>query len=160
MLAAIAAVSTNGVIGKNQQLPWHLKADLQHFKKLTLGHPVIMGRLTHEAIGRALPGRENIIITRDLNYSAQGCRIFNSLEKALAYVAQAPLAFIIGGEKIYKAALPYLQRLYLTEIHTTIEGDAYFPEFSKENWRAVYREKHLRDEDNEYDYSFVEWQRI
>jgi dihydrofolate reductase len=141
-LHLIAAVASNGVIGSAGKLPWHLPEDLKHFKTLTSGHPVIMGRRTWESLGRALPGRENIVVTRNRNYEAPGARVASSLRAALALCAQAPVAFVIGGAELYADALELADVLVLTEIQRSFEGDTRFPEFDRNQWREVERRPH------------------
>ncbi|RDI46503.1 dihydrofolate reductase [Aquicella lusitana] len=162
ILSAIAALSENRVIGKNNQLPWHLPADLKHFKALTTGHPIVMGRKTYDSIGKPLPQRTNIIMTRDSSFQAPGCRIVNSIEeaKAVAEKEQAEELFIIGGAQIYSQLLPITQRLYLTIVHQMFEGDAFFPDLNMSEWSETERETHRSDEKNPYDYSFVRLERI
>ena len=141
-LSLIAAVAANGVIGSDNALPWRLPEDLKRFKALTLGHPVIMGRKTYESIGRPLPGRRNIIVTRNAAYAAEGCETARSLGDALAACnGTAEEVFVIGGAQIYAEALPLAQRLYLTEIGRDFPGDARFPEFDRDAWRETAREK-------------------
>lgn len=152
IISLIAALSKNHVIGIHNTLPWRLPADLQHFKKLTMGHPIIMGRKTFESIGRPLPGRINIIISRNDYPAPAECRVTKSLESAIALCSDYDEAFFIGGAELYRQALAYADRLYLTEIHTEIEGDAWFPEFSKDEWLETTREPH---HDAEYQFSFV-----
>ena len=135
----VAAVAANGVIGARGRLPWHLPEDLKHFKALTLGHPVIMGRKTWESLGRPLPGRENIVVTRSAGYEAPGASVAASLEAALALCAGEPVAFVIGGSELYAAALPIADALVLTEIHRDYDGDARFPAFDRKNWRETQR---------------------
>jgi dihydrofolate reductase len=131
LISIIAAMSLNRVIGKNNQIPWHIPGEQKRFKEITWGHSIIMGRKTHESIGRVLPGRTNIVITRQENYSAPGCIVVHSLEAALKNCPPHETeAFIIGGEQIFRLALPFAQRIYLTIIQKEIEGDAFFPEFS------------------------------
>lgn len=154
-LSAICAMSENRVIGCQNQLPWHLPADLKHFKKITLGHPIILGRKTYESIGRALPERCNIVITQDTHFQAPGCVVVNSIETALLAVAYSDEAFVIGGALLYQQLLPKVSRLYLTEIHQFFEGDAYFPELDMSEWHEVTREDHTKDAQNSYDYSFI-----
>ena len=142
-LSILAAVARNGVIGRDNALPWHLPGDLKRFKALTLGHPVVMGRKTFESIlaanGKPLPGRENIVVTRARDYAAAGCRVVHSLEAALA-CADGAEAFVIGGAEIYVLALPLAERLYLTEIDADFEGDARFPRYDRGDWVEVARE--------------------
>jgi dihydrofolate reductase len=138
----VAAVAANGVIGARGKLPWHLPEDLKHFKELTLGHPVIMGRKTWESLGRPLPGRENIVVTRRVGYEAPGASVAVSLEAALALCAGESVAFVIGGSELYAAALPLADGLVLTEIHRDYDGDARFPEFDRKAWRETQRKPH------------------
>lgn len=155
-LSAIVALSDNRVIGKNNQLPWHLPADLQHFKTITLGKPIIMGRKTYESIGRPLPGRQNIVITRSNAFQAPGCSVFTSVDTALASVAECEEVFIIGGAQLYQQLLPRIQRLYLTIVHQhVVMGDAFFPEIDPREWREISHEDCLPDEKNPIAYSFV-----
>jgi dihydrofolate reductase len=156
ILSAIVALSQNRVIGRNNQLPWRIPADLQRFKKITSGHPVIMGRKTFESIGKVLPGRKNIIISRQLNYKISGAEVFHSLEESLmAYKNLPDEVFIIGGAQLYQAALSLYDRIYLTIIHQTVEGDAFFPEISMERYRETAREDYLA-EPIPYSYSTLE----
>lgn len=154
-ISLIVALANNYCIGNNNQLPWRQSADLQHFKKLTNGKPIIMGRKTFESIGRPLPNRPNIIITRDKNYIAPGCEIYHSLDEALAAYKDSAEIMIIGGAQIFEQALPLATRMYLTWIDTTVEGDAFFPEFDKIEWQEVSHEKHFADEKNQFDYTFI-----
>ena len=154
-ISAVVAMSENRVIGKDNQLPWHLPADLQHFKKITMGKPIIMGRKTFESIGKPLPGRNNIIITRDKNFKAQSCIVVHSIEEAISSVKDNNEIFIIGGAELFKQTLPNIQRLYLTIIHHVFDGDTYFPEINSSEWREVEREFHAPDANNIYSYSFV-----
>lgn len=135
----VAAVAANGVIGARGKLPWHLPEDLKHFKALTLGHPVIMGRKTWESLGRALPGRENIVVTRAAGYEAPGASVAASLDAALALCLGESVAFVIGGAELYAAALPIADGLVLTEIHRDFEGDTHFPSFDRKAWRETQR---------------------
>ncbi len=138
LISIIAAMSLNRAIGKNNQIPWHIPGEQQRFKQITWGHAIIMGRKTHESIGRALPGRTNIIITRQQNYSAPGCIVEHSLEAALNNCPPNETeVFIIGGEQIFRLALPLTQRIYLTIIQQEIEGDAFFPEFSPTEFKMI-----------------------
>jgi dihydrofolate reductase len=150
----IAAMAKNRVIGKENQMLWHLPADFAWFKRCTLGKPIIMGRKTFESIGQALPGRQNIVITRNSQFCATGVEVADSLENALALDDQADEVMIIGGGSIYQSSLPMASRLYLTYIQADIHGDTCFPEFGIE-WYETYREKYPQDEKNAYDMSFV-----
>lgn len=154
-LSIIVAMDRNRVIGKNDTLPWRISEDLKHFKKITMGKPIVMGRKTHESIGRPLPGRENIIITRDKNYQAEGCTVLHSLEDIFTHCQDVDEVMITGGSEIYKYALEKASRLYLTEVHAELEGDTFFPEFDRNEWQEIARESFKSDEKNEFDYSFV-----
>jgi dihydrofolate reductase len=158
-LALIAAVAANGVIGSENTLPWQLPEDLKRFKALTLGHPVIMGRKTFESIGRPLPGRRNLVISRNAAYRAAGCEVLTSLDAALAAcVGSTDEIFVIGGAQIYAEALPLAQRLYLTEIRRGYPGDARFPDWSRTQWHEVARE--LRCSEDGLPYDFAVYERI
>jgi dihydrofolate reductase len=159
IVSAIVAMAENRVIGKNNQLPWHLPADLKHFKELTTGHSIIMGRKTYESIGKPLPNRENIILTRDKNYQAEGCKVVHAIEEAIKLAAHNKELFIIGGAEIYQQAMPYIHRIYLTVVHHYFEGDTYFPALNNE-WREISNERHEADEKNDYAFSFVVLERI
>ena len=152
----VAAVATNGVIGAKGGMPWRLPTDLKHFKALTLGHPVIMGRRTWESIGGPLPGRENIVVTRTRGYEARGASIAASLEAALALCAGEPVAFVIGGGELYRAALPLAHGLALTEIHRDYEGDARFPEFDRGAWRETQRKPQTSADGLRFDFVLYE----
>jgi dihydrofolate reductase len=159
ILSLIAAVARNGVIGLDNRLPWHLPADLKHFKALTLGHAVIMGRKTWESLPanfRPLPGRRNIVVTRDGSYQAAGATVATSLPAAIA-AAENSEAFVIGGAELYAAALPLADRLQLTEIDADFEGDTHFPAFDSREWRETAREAHL--DESSFDYAFVTYER-
>lgn len=155
-IAAIVAMSENRVIGKDNQLPWHLPADLKHFKQITMGKSILMGRKTFESIGHALPGRKNIIITRDAMYYAKDCLVFNSIDTALASLATEDEIFVIGGALLFQQMLPRIQHLYLTIIHQQFAGDVFFPEFDMQEWHEVKREDYEADALNQYSYSFIE----
>ena len=155
LISIIAAMSKNRVIGKDNVLPWHLPADLKHFKKLTLGKPIIMGRKTYASIGKPLPERHNIIITRESNLELPGCTVVNSVEEALQAAGDCDEVMVIGGCEIYKQFLPLANRLYLTLVHSTIEGDTFFPELDETKWEEVSRENFEADEKNSYTYSFL-----
>jgi dihydrofolate reductase len=159
-ISIIAALGENRVIGAQGKIPWHLPADFQKFKALTLGHPVIMGKNTFESIGKPLPGRTNIVLTKDPNYAAEGCVVAHSLDDALALAGkESEEIFIIGGGAVYELALPLADTLYLTEVHGIFEGDAFFPEFNEDEWRLVSSEPHTKDEKNAYDYEFRVYER-
>ena len=154
-IAAIVAMSENSVIGKQNTLPWHLPADLHHFKTTTMAKPILMGRKTYESIGRALPGRCNIVITRDPSFQAPGCVVVNSIEGALEAASYSEEIFIIGGALLYEHMMPRIQRIYMTIIHHEFEGDTFFPVIDKAEWQERERETHQADEQNRYSYSFI-----
>jgi dihydrofolate reductase len=141
-VSLIAALASNGVIGRGNQLPWHLPEDLKYFKRVTQGHPVVMGRKTYESIGRLLPNRENRIVTRNADYRVEGARVFGSVEEACLPNGYDGEIFVIGGSEIYAQALKHAHRLYLTRIEKAYEGDARFPEFDAREFREVSREAH------------------
>lgn len=162
-VSLIAALARNRVIGKDNQLPWRLPEDLKRFKELTMGHPVIMGRKTCDSIlqslGKPLPGRLNIVITRSRAYQAPGCRVVTSFEEALSTAREGPGAnevFVIGGAEIYRLALPRARRMYLTEIHADFDGNAWFPPFDAEDWRETSRDARAAPT---YRYDFVQYER-
>lgn len=156
-LSMIAAMGKDRVIGKDNDMPWHLPADLQHFKKTTLGSPIIMGRKTYDSIGRPLPGRLNIILSRNTNLKIEGCSVVNSLEDAigLAEKTDASEIFITGGAHLYDKFLEDADRLYLTLIDEKFEGDTYFPDYTQFNWQEVAKESYKADDKNPHAYSFV-----
>ena len=144
-----------GVIGVNNTLPWRLSSDLKNFKAVTMGKPVIMGRKTWESLGKPLPGRENIIITRNPDYRAEGCVVFHSLDEALLRFSVVPEVVIIGGHDIFKAALEKADCIYLSQIHADVEGDTWFPVFHISEWEQIERKEFAADEKNEYPFSFI-----
>lgn len=152
----IAAVAANGVIGANGKLPWHLPEDLKHFKALTLGHPLIMGRKTWESLGKALSGRENIVVTRAPGYDAPGASVASSLDGALALCAGEPTVFVIGGGELYSAALPLADGLVLTEIQRDYAGDARFPRFDRSAWRETQRKPQTSADGLRFDFVLYE----
>lgn len=162
LVSAIVAAARNRVIGKDNQIPWYLSDDLKYFKRTTLGHHVIMGRKSFESIGRPLPKRTNVVITRDPFYVASGCLVARSLPEALglAYDHGETEAFIIGGGEIYALSLPLLDKLYLTEVDATPEGDVFFPELNWEEWQLVSAASHPADEKNDYPYTFKVYERV
>jgi len=161
IVSAIVAISRNGVIGKENEIPWYLPADLAFFKRTTLGHHVIMGRNSFLSIGRPLPKRTNIVVTRNPFFTASGCLVAHSLEEALEFALDAgeTEAFIIGGGQIYRESMPYLDRIYLTAVDAELEGDVFFPEMKKDEWELIREEPHHPDEKNPYPYSFQVWER-
>lgn len=160
-LALIAAMAQNRVVGVDNKLPWHLPEDLKYFKRITTGKAVIMGRKTYESIGRPLPNRTNIVITRSAEFSAPGIEVVNSLDAAIELAENVSLinavdeVMVIGGAQIYEAALPQADRLYLTHVHANVEGDAYFPDVDMGRWKELGREDYDASETNPYNYSFV-----
>ena len=155
MISFIVAMDENQVIGKNNQLPWHLPEDLKFFKRVTMGHPIAMGRKTHESIGRILPGRENIIITRQHDYRCEDGTVFYQIGDFIEYCrGRNDEIFVIGGAEIFRETLPFADRLYITLIHEQFEGDTFFPELKEEDWMLVSSEHGIKDEKNPYDYEF------
>jgi dihydrofolate reductase len=153
----IVAVAANGVIGAQGKLPWRLPEDLRRFRQLTLGHPVFMGRRTWESIGKPLPGRDNIVITRQRDYQARGARIAGSLDEALALCRGSDKVFVIGGTELFRDALPMASGLLITEIHREYPGDAYWPGFDRSAWRETEREPHVAA--NGIAFDFVRYER-
>lgn len=159
MIAIVAAVSQNGVIGHNGKIPWHLPADLLVFKHLTMGHAVVMGRKTYESIGKALPGRLNIVLTRERNYLAPGCIIAASANAALS-AAKDKEVYVIGGGEVYKRFLKVADRMHITFIEQYFEGDAYFPPVDWSEWNEVKYMRGIKNEKNPYDFCFRVFDRI
>ncbi|MBM7647913.1 dihydrofolate reductase [Bacillus ectoiniformans] len=154
MISFIWAMDKNGLIGKDNQLPWKLPEDLKFFKETTMGSPIVMGRKTFESIGRPLPGRENIILTRDYSYEAQGCTVVHSLDELWKKAADSDEFFITGGSEIFKKTLPFAERLYVTVIDEAFVGDTYFPPLDWNQWTLISEKKGLKNEKNPYDYYF------
>jgi dihydrofolate reductase len=159
-ICLIAALAANRVIGRNNALPWRLPADLKRFKALTMGHPVVMGRKTYESIGGPLPGRRNLVITRNRSYSAAGCELVHSLDEAIAACHDAGEIFIIGGAQLYRESLPHAHCLEFTEIQADFEGDAVFPAYSPAQWRETAREIHGNEPGSPFRYDFVRYERV
>ena len=160
MIALLWAQDKKGLIGKDNQLPWRLPADLKYFMQTTLGHPVIMGRKTYESIGKPLPGRTNIILTNNQNYQADGCIIFHSKEAILEWVKKENEdVFVVGGSEIYQLFLSNADHLYVTKIDETFAGDAYFPTVNWDEWTLAKATKGSKDEKNPYDYEFQVYKR-
>ena len=155
-LSAIVATAKNGIIGKDNEIPWYLPADFAYFKRITLNHHIIMGRNCYESIGRPLPKRTNIIVTRNPFYIATGCITVHSITEGVKIAKQngETEAFIIGGGEIYKQTMQLLDKIYLTEVDLDTEGDVFFPEFNPAEWHLISEEKHEKDEKNEWDYTF------
>lgn len=141
-------------------MPWRLSADLKRLKLLTMGHHIIMGRKTWESLGRPLPGRVNVVITSDRNFHAEGATVVHSLQEALKVSSNDSEVFIFGGGQIFREALPLVDKLYLTIVHSIVEGDTYFPELNKNEWKEISKENFKADEKNEHDYSFVTMERV
>lgn len=160
-LSLVWAMAQNRVIGRNNNLPWYLPEDLKYFKRITLGKPVIMGRKTFESIGKPLPGRTNIVVTRNPDFAVEGVKTVHSLEAArdlcesIGEIDGTDEAMVIGGAEIYGQAMPLADRLYLTEVHAEVEGDAWFPEFDRRDWQEVAREDFEAAGPNPYNYSFI-----
>jgi dihydrofolate reductase len=154
-ISIIVAMAANGVIGDENGLPWHLPADLKHFKQITMGKPILMGRKTWESIGRPLPGRTNIVITRDTGYSAAGCEVVNSIDAAIAAAGEQDEVMVIGGAELYRQVLPATNTIYLTRIHAAFEGDTRFPEIRDTEWHQTERLDYEADEDNLHSFSFI-----
>lgn len=164
--AMIVAMAKNRVIGRKNQLPWHLPEDLKYFKRVTMGKPIVMGRKTYESIGRPLPGRLNVVLTRDANWQAEGVQVAQTIDTAFsraiteAKSKEKDEIMVIGGDQIYALCLPLVDRLYVTQVHAEVEGDAYFPVVEWEHWQQVSSEVHRASDNNPYDYSFVVYDRI
>lgn len=159
MLSIIAAVSANNALGKDNKLLWHLPADLKRLKELTMGHHLIMGRKTFESLGRPLPGRPHIVISRNSDFKHEGVTVTDSLEKAFGLAKEDNQPFIFGGADIYKQALPFVERIYLTRVNETFEGDAYFPELDMSKWELVSKLDFEPDEKNKFHYSYEEYRK-
>jgi dihydrofolate reductase len=151
----IVAMGRNHVIGADGGMPWHLPADLRRFKSITMGYPIVMGRKTHASIGRALPGRTTIVVSRTASSNPDGCVLAATLDDAIDSAGNAEQLMIVGGARLYAEALPRAVRIYITEIDAAFAGDVYFPAFDRDAWHETSREPHTADEQNPYDYSFV-----
>ena len=160
-LSILVAVSKNGVIGSKGHLPWHLSADLQRFKRLTMGHAIVMGRKTWESIGQPLPGRQMLVVSRQQAYQAEGVQVAGSLPQALEMAKESGDLdpFVVGGAEIYRLALPLATRLYLTRVLSDVEGDTHFPEIIKMDWQLVASESHQDDAKNDHPYRFETYER-
>ena len=157
-VSIVVAISENHAIGKGNKLLWHLPKDLKHFKEITSGHTVIMGRKTYESVGKPLPNRRNIIITRQ-DITIDGCEVVNSIEAALGLCKTEEEVFIVGGAEIYKQSMHLTDRIYLTIVHETFEADSFFPEIDKRIWKEVHHEDHEPDEKNSLSFSFITLER-
>ncbi|MCX4189762.1 type 3 dihydrofolate reductase [Methylophaga sp. OBS3] len=161
MLSIIVAMDENRLIGRDNDLPWRLSADLQFFKRTTMGKPLIMGRNTHESIGRALPGRRNIVVTRQADFQpAEGCELAADPDSALNMCIDEEEVMLMGGASLYEQLLPKADKLYLTRVQASLEGDTWFPEINWSDWQLLSQEKHQADSKNQYDYCFEIYQRI
>ena len=155
MISFLVAMDKNRVMGIDNRLPWRLPADVKFFKEVTMGHPVVMGRKTYDSIGKPLPGRENIILTRNVDYQPEGCKVIHTVEESIEYMKNKnDEVFVIGGAQLFKELFPVADRLYITEIHHEFEGDTFFPEFEESEWTLSSSEKGIKDEKNPYDYFF------
>ncbi|OQP03725.1 dihydrofolate reductase [Geobacillus sp. 44B] len=160
MISHIVAMDQNRVIGKDNRLPWHLPADLAYFKKVTMGHAIVMGRKTFESIGRPLPGRENVIVTRNRSFQPEGCKVLHSIEEVKQFAAKCDdEVFVIGGAELFRATLPVADRLYITKIEASFPGDTFYPAFNESQWQLVSYTKGIKDEKNPYDYAFIIYER-
>lgn len=159
ILSLIVGMDEDRVIGQDGAMPWHLPADLKHFKQTTLGKPLVMGRRTFEAIGKALPGRRNIVLTRNRSFEAPGCEIARSLDQAIELCADAEEVMIVGGAAVYEQALPRADRIYLTRVHGRFHGDTRFPAFDHDEWEVAHLRNRPADERNPYALTFIELHR-
>jgi dihydrofolate reductase len=161
-LEIVVAVAANGAIGRGGQLPWHLPDDLKHFKSLTIGHPVIMGRRTYESVGKPLPGRRNIVVSNSMSSApAKGVELARSLDEAIRLVSNTTgPAFVVGGAGLYEAAIPRAGKLHLTELDDAVEGDTFFPRFDKSQWRVANETRHERDDRHKLAFWFRTYERI
>ena len=158
-LSAIVAISEDSVIGRGGDLPWRLPDDLKRFRATTMGHPIVMGRKTWESIGRPLPGRTNVVVTRQPDYRAPGATVVHSLDEALARFRDADEVFVIGGEELFRLALPRVERLHVTRVHARVEGDVFFPPDAFVGFHLVAEERHAADERHEHPFSFLLYER-
>jgi dihydrofolate reductase len=157
LLTIIAAIAANGIIGRDNRMPWHLSEDLKHFKALTMGQPMVMGRKTWESLPGRLPGRPHIVVTRNPTYQAEGATVVHTLDAAIAAAGNADQVFVIGGAELYALALPIADRMQLTEIAATFDGDARFPDYQRAGWLETARETHRAEAG--FDYDFVTYRR-
>lgn len=155
-ISIISAIASNGAIGKKNSLPWYLPADLKHFKEKTTGKTIVMGLNTFKSIGKPLPNRKNVVLTTDTSFQFEGITVAHSIEEVLEMTKNDEEVMICGGASVYKQFLPLAEKLYLTYIHHDFEGDIFFPDFNKDEWKETSKEDHQPDEKNQYSYSFVE----
>lgn len=160
MLSLCVAMDKNRLIGNNNALPWYLPADLKHFRAVTMGKPIIMGRKTYESIGRPLPGRKNIILSHNPTLAIAGCIVLHNLEDVLAFSKHDEESIVIGGATLYQKFLPNIQRMYVTWVHAQLVGDTYFPNYAPEQWQEINRQDHPADAKNAYPYSFTIQERL
>ncbi|MGG1574168.1 dihydrofolate reductase [Fictibacillus sp. NRS-1165] len=158
MISFVFAMDENGLIGNRNELPWHLPADLQYFKKVTMGKPIVMGRKTFDSIGKPLPGRENIILTRNESFQAEGCTIIHSVQQALERKEEE--VCVIGGAEVFSLFMPYVQRMYITKINESFQGDTYFPEIDESEWKLVSETPGIVDGKNKYSHDFLVMEKI
>ena len=159
IITLIVAVADSGVIGRDNGLPWHLPEDLKRFKRLTMGKPLVMGRRTFESIGKPLPGRQNIVVTRDTNYRRDGVTVVHDVDGALRAAGDVPEIMVIGGAELFRALLPRAGRIHLTRVHGNIEGDVMWPALDERDWVVVKRESHSADERHAYAMTFEVWEK-
>jgi len=153
------AMTPQGLIGKNNQIPWHLPADLQRFKKITMGHPIVMGRKTFESLPGILPGRQHIVLTRNKEFVAEDCTVVSNWEQVSEATSEAAKVFVIGGADIYEYALPLAKYLFTTIVHTQLQGEIYFPKWDKSQWKEKGREFREKDDKNIFEIEFIQYQR-
>ena len=159
IVTLIVAAADNGVIGRENALPWHLPEDLKRFKRLTMGKPMIMGRKTFESIGKPLPGRLNIVVTRDTNYHREGVRVVHGVDEAIAAAANAAEVMVIGGSELFRLFLPRAGRVHLTRVHAQVDGDVTWPPLDPQTWEVVEKEHHVADERHTWDMTFEVWEK-
>jgi len=159
-ITLIVAAAENNAIGKGNRMPWHLPNDFKYFKEKTLNHSVVMGRKTFESIGKPLPERRNIVMTKNTNYLHEEVDVVNNIDELLLYCRDEREIFIIGGAEIYKQTLPLAHKVLLTRVHTTVDGDAFFPELPANEWKLISAEKHEKDDRHAFDYTFEVYERI
>jgi dihydrofolate reductase len=160
LISIVVAVAENGVIGRDNALPWRLPDDLRRFKELTLGKPIVMGRRTYESIGRPLPGRTNIVVSRQRDLRIEGCVVVGSMDEAIAAAADASEIMLVGGAQLYREVMPMVDRIYLTRVHAPIDGDVRFPALDPKQWRETNIATHAADERHAYSFSFVNLERV
>jgi len=159
IISFVVAMGRNRVIGKNNSLPWNMPADMKRFRELTTGKPVIMGRKTFQSIGRPLPKRKNIVLTREKDYVAEGCIVVHSIDSALEAAETSDEAMVIGGSQVFREFFPIARRIYLTIIEHDFDGDVSFPEYDHSEWKVTLSRKHKKDKENPYDYTFINLER-